>query len=64
MERIIPKSQNLKKLKKKLEDEGVTLKQKYVSIIMDLCNKLKYFSIEKRSEAQRVFRKIAGLTVQ
>lgn len=48
---------------KKLEHNGITktLKKRYEDTIRDLFNKLKYFSIEKRSEAQRVFRKIAGL---
>lgn len=39
----------------------ITLKRYYEEEIEYLTNNLEYFSIEKKSEAQRIFRKIAGL---
>ncbi len=40
-----------------------TLKEEYESKINELLENLKFFSIEKRSDAQRVFRNIAGVQV-
>lgn len=42
--------------------EKITLKTHYEEEIEYLINQLEYFSIEKKSEAQRMFRKIAGLS--
>lgn len=42
------------------EIDGVTLKDKYVDKITELKKKLQFFSVEKRSESQRLFRNIAG----
>lgn len=52
----------LKKLKVKLED-GVTLRNIYVAEILKNLEFLKYFSVEKKSQAQTLFRKIAGLQI-
>jgi CRISPR-associated endonuclease/helicase Cas3 len=42
---------------------GKTLKKEYEDKIGELLENLKFFSIEKRSEAQRMFRNIAGVQV-
>lgn len=47
----------------KHEIDGGTLEEKYVEEIKKNLDWLNYYSIEKRSEAQRIFRKIAGLQV-
>ena len=49
---------------RKIEDNGVQVKLRevYENKIRDVHKRLKFFSIEKRSEAQRLFRKIAGLS--
>jgi CRISPR-associated endonuclease/helicase Cas3 len=47
--------------KEKIDD--LTLEEKYVEEIKKNLDWLNYYSVEKRSEAQRVFRKIAGLQV-
>ncbi|MHC1568060.1 MAG: CRISPR-associated helicase Cas3', partial [Candidatus Syntropharchaeia archaeon] len=40
--------------------EDTKLKEKYEEKINEILGNLKYFTVEKRSEAQRLFRKIAG----
>lgn len=47
--------------KKKIED--LTLKEHYENKIEDILNDLKYFSVEKKSQAQLLFRKIAGTKI-
>ena len=42
---------------------GKSLKDIYEERIEDLLAKLRYFTVEKKSEAQRLFRQIAGVTV-
>jgi CRISPR-associated endonuclease/helicase Cas3 len=43
--------------------EGKTLREVYESKIEEKMKNLKYFTVEKRSEAQRLFRRIAGFKV-
>lgn len=43
--------------------DGITLKEVFISEIKKNLEWLKYYSTEKRSEAQKIFRKIAGIQV-
>ncbi|MDK2781743.1 MAG: CRISPR-associated endonuclease/helicase Cas3 [Archaeoglobi archaeon] len=52
----------LKKLNVRLED-GMTLRNIYVAEILKNLEFLKYFSVEKKSQAQRLFRNIAGIQI-
>jgi len=47
----------------KIENENQTLKDVFIKEIEDNLKWLEYVSLEKRSEAQRVFRRIAGIQV-
>ncbi len=47
---------------KKIEGTNQTIREYYKNQIEDLLAKLRYFTVEKKSEAQRLFRRIAGET--
>jgi len=47
----------------KINNENQTLKEVFIKEIEDNLKWLEYVSIEKRSEAQRIFRRIAGIQV-